>query len=696
MSITPLFGAGDCTTITSANNTSRTIDKPANVADGDLLVAYIYSQFNGGTVTAVPSGWTLAKGLGTRTGGVYYKAVPSAAAETAANYTWTISNSGRMAFTMFRVTGVDLSRPLDAVGSEYAQSATNPFNAPSVSAGGGHLLMSFLYWNASSATTSVVTPDGALTDGIQASSPTTGNTSGTDIAWQRITSSGATGTRSMSLSPVDASHSALLLTFNEGGAAVLSGSGTLSASGSALTGGISGYLAQLSGEGTLSATGGTPNFTPTVALFGGGLLRAHANGPMDVLLAKSTMYVAHRGGSLSWPYEETLQAYTYASRWAPADVLAFEVSVWRSSDGVWVASHDQTTGRVFPGPSYDIPTTPWSTLSTLTTSGYPIARLDDILAAFPDRAFLVENKGAQAMSTFLSLLDANGGPGRFIVKAYGGNSGVPAAARAAGYYTWGYYWDVDTSLLDSTQVNWDLLGEDYTAAPSTWTKVTSYGKRVLAHVLPNAAAKATADSYGAYGYMAAAVEDIVPQTPAQAAFSGSGALQGVPMNMASLTGEGTLSADAAPTPWALVEFSGTGTLSVLTPVIALAELAGEGTLTVQTSSVSRNIVITGDLPDPRWRGNLSSGRVANVYQRESVEFQPVNVTVDGSPVIADLLFAIVRDGQRPVTFSPGYVIGTESGVMIAGLEPGTYRIYAQVTAAWPETPVLDCGYFYIY
>jgi hypothetical protein len=88
--------------------------------------------------------------------------------------------------------------------------------------------------------------------------------------------------------------------------------------------------------------------------------------------------------------------------------------------------------------------------------------------------------------------------------------------------------------------------------------------------------------------------------------------------------------------------------------------------------------------------------VASAFQRESVEFQPVKVTADGTPIISDLLFAVVRDGQRPETFTAGYVIGNEAGIMIGALDPGTYRIYAQVTSAWPETPVVDCGYFYVY
>lgn len=86
--------------------------------------------------------------------------------------------------------------------------------------------------------------------------------------------------------------------------------------------------------------------------------------------------------------------------------------------------------------------------------------------------------------------------------------------------------------------------------------------------------------------------------------------------------------------------------------------------------------------------------MANEYPRETVEFQPVQVTLNGAAVTTDLSFAVVRDGQRPVTFTDAAVMGSLTGVMVAGLEPGAYRIYAQLTAG-PETPVIDCGYFYV-
>lgn len=86
--------------------------------------------------------------------------------------------------------------------------------------------------------------------------------------------------------------------------------------------------------------------------------------------------------------------------------------------------------------------------------------------------------------------------------------------------------------------------------------------------------------------------------------------------------------------------------------------------------------------------------MANAYPRESVEFQPVTVTRDGEAVIDGLSFAVVPDGSRPETFAPASVVAGVAGFMVAGLSPGTYRIYARMSAGI-ETPVIDCGYFYI-
>ena len=79
------------------------------------------------------------------------------------------------------------------------------------------------------------------------------------------------------------------------------------------------------------------------------------------LMAQTPYYIAHRGSSANWP-EETIYAYVNC---ANLMVRALEISVWMSSDGVFVCSHDQSLLRT-TGYDIDIPTNPWSVLSTYT------------------------------------------------------------------------------------------------------------------------------------------------------------------------------------------------------------------------------------------------------------------------------------------------------------------------------------------
>ncbi|HAP91098.1 MAG TPA: hypothetical protein DCR15_15865 [Arthrobacter bacterium] len=86
--------------------------------------------------------------------------------------------------------------------------------------------------------------------------------------------------------------------------------------------------------------------------------------------------------------------------------------------------------------------------------------------------------------------------------------------------------------------------------------------------------------------------------------------------------------------------------------------------------------------------------MANAYPRETNDFQPVQVLRDGLVVSTGLSFSIVPDGQRPVTFTTAVIDNGLTGVDVAGLTAGTYRIFAQLVVG-SRTPVIDCGYFYI-
>lgn len=82
-----------------------------------------------------------------------------------------------------------------------------------------------------------------------------------------------------------------------------------------------------------------------------------------------------------------------------------------------------------------------------------------------------------------------------------------------------------------------------------------------------------------------------------------------------------------------------------------------------------------------------------VFERETTEFVPVTVTVDGAITTTAVQFAVTDAfTERPVTWVNAVIIGGKTGFMLQGRAVGSYRVWAKVTDA-PETPVIDCGTF---
>ena len=168
---------------------------------------------------------------------------------------------------------------------------------------------------------------------------------------------------------------------------------------------------------------------------------------VESLLADTPFYVAHRGGGGNWP-EMTGFAYEQAAQLP--NLRAVEISVCLSADGVLVCSHDPTTLRV-TDVDYTIAEQTWTTLSTLlvkadttddpTQPPRPLTRLDDVLAAHPDRFVLfVEPKVVPAAQPLMTRLTSLGHPDRVVWKQYV-NSPMFKAAKELGFSTWGYILD---------------------------------------------------------------------------------------------------------------------------------------------------------------------------------------------------------------------------------------------------------------
>jgi glycerophosphoryl diester phosphodiesterase len=226
------------------------------------------------------------------------------------------------------------------------------------------------------------------------------------------------------------------------------------------------------------------------------------------LLADSPFLVAHRCHGGWWP-ENTL----YAARQSAYADKCLDIDVWRSSDGVFVCSHDQSTLRM-TGVDLDIPTTPWATLAALMNQAdecvdvnqplRPMARLEQILDEFIDSHVLsIEMKGpSTAIPEFLDLLDsyeAYGAHDRIIYQGFAGGQSQLTAVKARGYTTWANAFDAEIDTASWFGANVDLVGLNWDATVAQWNTAVGYGKPVIGHVISTKAQADQALARGADG-----------------------------------------------------------------------------------------------------------------------------------------------------------------------------------------------------
>lgn len=234
------------------------------------------------------------------------------------------------------------------------------------------------------------------------------------------------------------------------------------------------------------------------------------DGSVAEWLAHTPVFVAHRGGDADWP-QCSADAYRHAAAWNAR--AALEAPVWSTSDGVWVLSDTASTAPVF-GTDYNIPTTPWPVLARLrsTVGHQPMGRLvSDVLEPYAGRRILfVDHKRDARPATLLALLARYGGPRRIVMKSYWAANETPAAARRAGYRTWGYYYAQNMSDFAATQARYDLLGLNYRAPSSDFATMHATGKPVIAHVIRDRHAATEAFGKGAAGLMVSGVTGVIP------------------------------------------------------------------------------------------------------------------------------------------------------------------------------------------
>lgn len=232
---------------------------------------------------------------------------------------------------------------------------------------------------------------------------------------------------------------------------------------------------------------------------------------------KRNKIMAHRGGSAPFP-EHSEYAYQNA---VGLGFICVEISMHRTTDGVWVANHDRWLDRTALGTettTLDITAMTWADVQAHAIAfangrvPQPITSVQNLIDKFEKQAvFMVDPKNSSAfLSEWLDMLDANGGPEKFICKFSGPGAALThrATAAARGYKVWGYYFEGE----DFTNAGlYDIVGLNNSASQAAWDELIAKGKPVLGHVIQNQAAYDEALAKGAQGFQIAATTTIYPE-----------------------------------------------------------------------------------------------------------------------------------------------------------------------------------------
>lgn len=233
---------------------------------------------------------------------------------------------------------------------------------------------------------------------------------------------------------------------------------------------------------------------------------------------------AHRGGSVTYP-EHSLHGYTQS---VARGYGVLEISLGRTSDGVWFGLHDQTTDRTSGGTYGNASSQTWAQIQMqqiLTGPGgpQPYMTWNELVEKYGSTHIIVADPKyalGSYRTEFLNMVYNTVGTERAIIKYSGVGSGAAAlstAAQAMGFTTWGYFYAADASAglggngnLQTWGPSWTLIGMEYGASQAIWDEALALGKPVFGHIAPNQAAYNTAMSKGATGVQVGGVGVVTP------------------------------------------------------------------------------------------------------------------------------------------------------------------------------------------
>ena len=236
---------------------------------------------------------------------------------------------------------------------------------------------------------------------------------------------------------------------------------------------------------------------------------------VDAMLSHECFW-AHRGGSASFP-EHSLWAYTQS---ALRGFGALEISLNRTSDGVWFGLHDQTLDRTTgSGLGFtDALQMTWAQVQShainIGAAGapQPYMRWEELVEAYGDSHVLIVDpkyRHADYRSEFFDQMSMVN-PDRVVIKSYFDNLSFRNAAQFRGLKTWGYLYESAIGSAPTNCPGWDILGLEYTASFEAWDELLTYNLPIIAHICPDEAAIVTARNHGASGFQCSGTAVITP------------------------------------------------------------------------------------------------------------------------------------------------------------------------------------------
>ena len=227
----------------------------------------------------------------------------------------------------------------------------------------------------------------------------------------------------------------------------------------------------------------------------------------DLFSGGEPAIIAHRGGAANFP-EGSAMAYT---RSVVHGAPALEVSCHKTSDDVWFVCHDVSLHRIdSTAPYTDVREMTWAQVSQYSTMGQPILRLDDLLEAYADSHVLIMDpkNSALAWESMVEGLDKS----RVILKFSGDATWLASQWHAAGWTTWGYYYEANLAQdwFQASTEYWDYLGMEIGASSSTWDTMEATGKPLIAHIAYDASDITAARTLPVVGIMTSDVAEALP------------------------------------------------------------------------------------------------------------------------------------------------------------------------------------------